>query len=140
MKSSFRCKAIFYTATLDVDDQLPASFENLSIYPPKRNRRSISSSVLETLSRRKGPTESTLFTQASPPDSTSLLEVSSLFPSEPPTSVMFSRSIQQPNITSFSGKPSESVEDFLDEVHLAFTYIADAYTEQEDKESTPAPH
>ena len=53
---------------------------------------------------------------------------------------MFSRSIQQPNITSFSGKPSESVEDFLDEVHLAFTYIADAYTEQEDKESTPAPH
>jgi hypothetical protein len=40
---------------------------------------------------------------------------------------MFSRSIQQPNI--ISGKSSESVEDFLDEVHLAFKHIADAYTE-----------
>ena len=49
---------------------------------------------------------------------------------------MFCRSIQQPNITTFSEKSSESVEDFLDEVHLAFTHIADAHTKQKDKETT----
>ena len=47
-------------------------------------------------------------------------------------SKIFSRSILQANITNFSGKSGESVDGFLDEVHLAFTHTADAYTEKKD--------
>ena len=47
----------------------------------------------------------------------------------------FSRSIPQPKVTTFSGGSSESVEDFLDEVHHAFIHVAGAYTEEKDQET-----
>ena len=47
----------------------------------------------------------------------------------------FSRSIRQPVITTFHGKSNESVDDFINEVHLSFAHVKDAYTEAEDKEA-----
>ena len=49
---------------------------------------------------------------------------------------MLSLSILLPNIITFSGKTSESVEGFPDEVHLTFTHISDAYTDQKAQETT----
>ena len=49
---------------------------------------------------------------------------------------VFSRSIPQPDIATFHGKSSESVEDLIKEVHLSSTHIAYAYAEAKDKEGT----
>ena len=44
----------------------------------------------------------------------------------------FSHSIQQPSFTTFCGKPSD---DFIIEVHLLYTHIADVHAEQKGKEA-----
>lgn len=104
--------------------------------PLKRNRTLISSPVLETLA--KGSLHSPARHPSPSIEPQPLQLPSSELPPlllPPPTLPrMFSRLTQQPSITTFCGKSSESVEDFLDEVHHAFTHIADAYTEQKDKE------
>ena len=47
----------------------------------------------------------------------------------------FPRPIRQPIVTTFYGKSSESVDDYISEVHLSFAHVKDAYTEAEDKEA-----
>ena len=47
----------------------------------------------------------------------------------------FSRSIRQPSVATFYRKSSESVDDFISEVHLSFAHVKDAYAEDEDKEA-----
>ena len=46
-----------------------------------------------------------------------------------------SRSIRQPSITNPHGRSNESIDDFINEVHLSFAHVKGAYTEAEDKET-----
>ena len=51
--------------------------------------------------------------------------------------VSFSYSIRQPpvNVTTFHGKSCESIDDFINKVHLSFTHIKDTYAKDGDKDT-----